>query len=286
MDALFLIDKPAGESSARAIVAVKKKLPRGTKVGHAGTLDPFATGLLVVLTGKATRLSDLFLKGDKTYEGTIRFGQKTSTADIEGEITETSRPPESLERIQAAAKTFEHAEYLQLPPMHSAVKIQGKKLYELARKGIEVERAPRRCRIDAFNVLDYQGTDARFRVKCGSGTYVRALAEDLASRLGTTAHLATLRRIASAPFELSRTADTAVIPMDAALDFWPNERKRECDASLLSRVKSGDARALGHFRKPDASLADSPHALYCEGKLIALLEWKPSGWGFSKVLLA
>lgn len=207
----LLVDKPEGISSAavierlqRALIALtgvrKRDLPA---MGHGGTLDPFATGLLVVAIGEGTKVLRYFLGSDKRYEGVIRFGETTIPGDPTEEISERSSSiPDGIEGIRSAAAAFTRGEYLQIPPMHSAKKRGGKPLYELARAGIEVEREPKACRILRFDIPEWNPPRARFDVACTSGTYIRVLAQDLGKRLGTVAMLDSLRRAASGSFEL------------------------------------------------------------------------------------
>mgnify|MGYP006425656293 CR=1 FL=1 len=207
LNGALLLDKPDGISSAGALNKLKgmlrsyglrsRDLP---KIGHGGTLDPFATGLLVVLVGHGTSLASHRLKDDKVYEGTIVFGEKTSSGDTETEVCERGIIP-SFEDIEAKAKSMEGA-YDQVPPMFSAKKIDGKRLYELARKGREVERAPVPCRLSQFSIYRTDHPhEVKFKVSCSSGTFIRTLAEDLANGLGTVAHLRTLDRLASGSFQ-------------------------------------------------------------------------------------
>jgi tRNA pseudouridine55 synthase len=200
---VLLLDKPLGISSNNALQKAKWLL-RAEKAGHTGTLDPLATGVLPICFGAATKFSQLHLDADKTYETTVRLGVRTSTADAEGEVIET-RPVtctpgqvvEVLDRFMGAIR--------QVPPMHSALKKDGKALYEYARDGESVEREPRDVVIHALELLDMQlqGDQPflRLRVTCSKGTYIRTLGEDIAAALGCGGHLVALRRVATGPFE-------------------------------------------------------------------------------------
>lgn len=206
----LLIDKPEGISSFgvieelqkayRARHGIKRKdLP---KYGHGGTLDPFATGLLVVCIGNAVKLSRYFLESTKEYRGEMLFGQTSISGDLTGEISERSTVlPESREAIQELATRLTLQPYLQTPPMHSAKKVDGRPLYELARQGKDIEREPKLCHLSDFVIESYDRTShlgsARFRVRCSSGTYIRTLAQDLARMLGTVGMLQSLTRTAS-----------------------------------------------------------------------------------------
>jgi len=213
LDGAVLIDKPAGPTSHDIVDLIRAQF-RIKKVGHCGTLDPNATGLLILLLGRATKLSEKLMADDKTYSGWIRFGTATNSYDADGEITETHPlPPLTLEQLNELAATFV-GDQMQTPPMVSAVKIDGVPLYKLARQGLEVERKPRLIHIYSFRFLDFQAPDARFRVACTKGTYVRTLAHELGLKVGCGAHLATLRRVTSGKF----AADDA-IPLEDLLKF-------------------------------------------------------------------
>ncbi|WP_337958779.1 tRNA pseudouridine(55) synthase TruB, partial [Rubrobacter naiadicus] len=195
----LLLDKPSGTTSARALDPVKRLLPRRTKVGHAGTLDPMASGLLVVLVGRATRLSRYVMDLPKTYLATARFGATSDTLDADGEIVEiegATLPPEA--EIRASLPGFT-GEILQTPPMVSALKVGGERLYDLHRRGISVEREPRRVRVERFELISFdpRRDEATFSITCGSGTYVRSLVSDLAASLGSAAYLTSLRRLST-----------------------------------------------------------------------------------------
>jgi tRNA pseudouridine55 synthase len=190
---LLLLDKPPGITSFKATYKIKRVL-NVKKTGHCGTLDPAATGLLLVLVGKATKLQDKLMKKDKIYTSSFLMGTLTDTYDLEGNIiAKNATTGIDIDKIKKAAKTFE-GEILQIPPMYSALKYNGKKLYELARQKIEVERKPRSVTIKKFDVLSYEENVVSLRIFCSSGTYVRALACDLGSILGCGASVKTLRR--------------------------------------------------------------------------------------------
>ena len=200
LDGAVLIDKPAGPTSHDIVDVVRSQF-RLKKVGHCGTLDPNATGLLIIVLGRATKLSEKLMSDDKVYSGWMRFGEATNTFDAEGDVTTTGPvPPLSIDRLNDEAAAF-LGDQLQTPPMVSAVKVDGVPLYKLARQGIEVERKPRLVHIYNFRFTDYQEPFAAFRVACTKGTYVRTLADDLGRKLGCGAHLATLRRLTSGKFD-------------------------------------------------------------------------------------
>ena len=203
MEGILLVDKPADHTSHDVIARLRGKL-RMKRIGHAGTLDPMATGLLIVLVGKATRVSQYLISLDKEYEGTIEFGKVTDTQDADGEVMET-RPVPALteEQVRAAMQTFLGDQY-QTPPMYSAIKIDGVPLYKSARKGEEVEREPRFIRVMNWDLTRFALPRIDFRLRCTKGTYVRTLAHDLGQKIGCGAHLAALRRTATDKFHISQ----------------------------------------------------------------------------------
>jgi tRNA pseudouridine55 synthase len=202
LDGAILIDKPAGPTSHDVVDAIRGQF-RIKKVGHCGTLDPNATGLLIIVLGRGTKLSEKLMSSDKVYEGTIKFGEATDSYDVKGELLSSLPvPPTTLEELNALAATFV-GDQMQTPPMVSAVKKDGVPLYKLARKGIEVERQARLIHIYNFKFSDYQEPIGRFRVACTKGTYVRSLAHELGQKLGCGAHLATLRRTVSGKFDVA-----------------------------------------------------------------------------------
>lgn len=196
-DDVLLIDKPAGITSFGVVARVRSRLSqqlgKKAKVGHTGTLDPFATGLMIILTGKECRNAMQYSKLDKEYEATIRLGQTSTTGDPEGELTTISGDQPQLSDVQVAVEQFV-GDIMQRPPMFSAIKINGRRAYDLARKGEAVEIPERPVRIHALQILDYTYPDLRIRVHVSSGTYIRTLAEDIGKALRTGAYCAELRR--------------------------------------------------------------------------------------------
>lgn len=196
LDGILLVDKPADWTSFDVVNFVRRRFLLD-KTGHCGTLDPFATGLLVILLGKATRLQDSLMAQNKIYTGTIQLGEETASGDLTSEVTARHEVPAfSLEELQMAADTF-LGDILQVPPMHSAIKIKGQPLYKLARKGREVERPARPVHIDRFSLSNLRLPEVDFEVHCSKGTYIRTLGVDLGAKLGCGAHLTALRRVAS-----------------------------------------------------------------------------------------
>ena len=193
---ILLVDKPQGITSHDVVDKIRR-LYGTRRVGHAGTLDPMATGLLIILVGKATKASQYLMSQEKEYIGQATLGTTTDSQDADGEITETKPVPEiSEQQIKDVLKSMLGDQH-QIPPMHSAKKVGGKKLYELARKGIEIEREPRFIRINLFNLEGWSSPNIQFRVQCTKGTYVRTLAFDIGHKLGPGAHLSMLRRTSS-----------------------------------------------------------------------------------------
>ena len=202
LDGAILIDKPAGPTSHDVVDAIRRRF-QIKKVGHCGTLDPNATGLLIIVLGRGTKLSEKLMGDDKVYEGTIKFGETTDSYDADGEITASLPvPPMALEQLNEEAAKFV-GDKMQMPPMVSAIKKNGVPLYKLARKGIEVEREPRLIHIYNFRFTQYQEPFGEFRVACTKGTYVRGIAYDLGKKLGCGAYLATLRRSVSGKFDVA-----------------------------------------------------------------------------------
>ena len=275
-DGLVVVDKPAGCTS-HDVVAKLRKAYGQRRVGHAGTLDPDATGVLLVGLGRATRLLRFLQEAGKSYRGRIVFGIATSTLDAAGEIVEQQPMPLARSDVEAAVTRFV-GEIEQLPPMVSAVKVGGRRLHQLARAGVDVERAPRRVRVDRFEVEDFEPgpyPEATVLVECGSGTYVRSLAADLGVALGGCAHLGLLRRLAIGSFTLAEShplEDVIANPDAAVLTLATAMRD-------LERIDVDDeqARAARHgIAFPAGALGErgaGPFALVAPGdELVAVYE--------------
>ena len=203
IEGVLLVDKPRGLTSHDVVYRLRRKLQL-KRIGHAGTLDPMATGLLVMLIGKATRISQFLMSVDKIYEGEITLGVVTNSQDAEGEVMETRPVPALTEAgVREAMKGFLGDQY-QTPPMFSAIKIGGVPLYKLARKGEEVEREPRFIRVAAFELTTFALPKLTFTLHCTKGTYVRTIAHDLGQKLGCGAHLSALRRTGSGQFTIAQ----------------------------------------------------------------------------------
>lgn len=206
MQGILIIDKPSGMTSHDVVEAVRRRFSM-KKVGHAGTLDPMATGVLILLLGKATKLSLKFMNLEKEYEAEMILGAVTDTGDVEGKVTETFEADTfdniKREEVEKVLSRF-HGRIKQVPPMVSAIKMKGKKLYELARKGIEVKREPREININKIELVNFDLPRITFRVSCSKGTYVRQLCEDIARSLGTGAYQSKLRRLRIGEFSVNQ----------------------------------------------------------------------------------
>jgi tRNA pseudouridine55 synthase len=210
LEGVLLIDKPTGMTSHDVVDRVRRIL-RMKRIGHAGTLDPMATGLLIMLVGKATKLSQYLMSLDKEYEGTIKLGETTDTQDADGDVVATRLLPALTEaQLREAMQTFVGDRY-QTPPMFSAKKLAGVPLYKLARKGQEVDREPRFIRVSQFELTRFGLPDFDVRLRCSKGTYVRTVAHDLGEKLGCGAHLATLRRTATDRFHIRQAVSLSVL---------------------------------------------------------------------------
>jgi len=221
LDGALLIDKPSGPTSHDVVDAIRRQF-RIKKVGHCGTLDPNATGLLIIVLGRGTKLSEKLMGDDKVYEGTMKFGETTDSYDSDGELVASLPvPPITLYELNTSAATF-IGDQMQVPPMVSAIKKNGVPLYKLARKGIEVEREPRLIHIYNFRFTDYQEPIATFKLASTKGTYVRSIAHDLGQKLGCGAHLTTLRRSVSGKFDV---ADAT--PLDTVLRLTAAELEKK-----------------------------------------------------------
>ena len=234
-EGVLLVDKPRGPTS-HDVVGRIRRLYGTRRVGHAGTLDPMATGLLVILVGKATKASAYLMSQDKAYEAELTLGVVTDSQDAEGEVRETHPvPPLDEAAIRAAMATMLGDQY-QTPPMHSARKVNGVPLYKLAHKGLEVEREPRFIRVESMDLLRWASPTLAFRTRCTKGTYVRTLGHDLGRKLGPGGHLSALRRTASG----SHTVEQAVT-LEALEQLSPEARR----ARLIPLAEAVPSGALG-----------------------------------------
>lgn len=268
---ILLLDKPAGISSNRALQIVKR-LFQAKKAGHTGSLDPFATGLLPICFGEATKVSTFMLDADKCYRATARLGEKTTTADSEGDVSETQTVPDLKEsQINSVFADF-HGPQTQIPPMYSALKKDGKKLYELARQGIEVERSARQLTIHKLELFEWNKPELVFDVCSSKGTYIRVLAEDIATKLGSCAYLTGLRRTRAGSFsiensmtieqlellvsrvDLKAQLDATLLPVDAALQDFPRLELSPVQAIEIDHGRPLNICELNVGDIPDAEL--------------------------------
>lgn len=288
LDAVLLLDKPVGLGSNAALQAAKR-LYRAEKAGHAGTLDPLASGLLPIMFGEATKFAQLVLDADKEYLARARLGVTTRTGDAEGEVL--ARRPVQVDAAAAerALPTF-RGEIEQVPPMFSALKQRGRPLYRLARRGESVTRAPRRIRVHALELLGLAGDTLELRVRCSKGTYIRTLVEDIGSALGCGAHLVSLRRIAASGFRIEEAVtldavqdadaegrDRLLLPLDRLLEVLP---RLDLPDALADRFARGQAVAL-----PQAP-AGRVRVYRDRGALLGVAEAGPDGLLHPRRLLA
>ncbi|MBI4675396.1 MAG: tRNA pseudouridine(55) synthase TruB [Chloroflexi bacterium] len=256
MNALFILDKPQDLSSHSAVHRIRK-ITGIERVGHAGTLDPLATGVLVVLLGSAVRLSEYIVDHDKKYRATIQLGVETDTYDATGNVIQTARPERgegsnvnvAPEEIRAVVASFV-GKLNQIPPAHSAIQIQGKRAYKLARQGVALEMEPRAVEIYSITLQELGPARLVLDVHCSKGTYIRSLAHDIGAKLGTGAHLAALRRTASGDFSIesshtleqlaaavaAETLAQLVLPMDLAIEHFDAVH---LDAAHARAVRNG-----------------------------------------------
>ena len=203
MEGIAVIDKPSGITSHDVVSFVRRRF-KIRRVGHAGTLDPLATGVLVILLGRSTKLFNKFVAFDKAYHATLLLGVTTTTADIEGQVLKQSSFDDvTKEQVEEIFRQFK-GEMKQTPPMVSAIKVKGQRLYELARNGIEVDREPRGIRIDLLKLVDFSAPRVKFYLECSKGTYVRQLAEDIGGILGCGACIAQIERTKVGPFSIEQ----------------------------------------------------------------------------------
>ncbi len=246
MDGVILFDKPAGITSHDVVAQVRRRFVKGVKVGHAGTLDPFATGLLLVLVGRATRVQRFLMGLEKSYETVARFGATSSTGDSEGELTETGVVPDGDLALPMGLVR-------QRPPAYSAIRVDGERAYKRARRGEEVELPEREVTVYAFDELAREGAVRTFAIRCSAGTYVRSLVADLGD-----AYCEQLRRTAIGPFDVAAANPERIVTLTDALAFLPEAQLAGDDARRASHGvavpdPAGSARAADeHVRLTDA----------------------------------
>ncbi len=271
VDGVLLLDKPTGFTSNAALQKARWLL-RAKKAGHTGTLDPLASGLLPLCFGEATRFAQRLLDAPKAYLATIRFGATTTTGDAEGEVRQTRPVAFARDDLEAVLRRFT-GELMQVPPMYSALKVDGQPLYRLARAGEEVERAPRRIVIHALECTGWQAPEATVSVRCSKGTYVRVLAEDIGEALGCGAHLAALRRTATGGFSLDGAVTLEVLAaMDEAGRLALLRPAAELVADMPRIVMEADAaRRFAHGQGvPVAGRPDGEYAMFDGPRLLGI----------------
>lgn len=280
---VLLLDKPVGLTSNQALQRAKR-LYRAEKAGHTGTLDPLASGLLPLCFGAATKFSQASLDADKAYRATLQLGERTASGDRETPVVERRPVDVTGERLRSVLQRFVGA-IVQVPPMHSALKKDGRALYDYARAGEEVERTPRQVRIDRIDIVAFESPRLEIDVTCSKGTYIRSLAEDIGQALGCGAHLAALQRTASGPLQLREAVgldtletlsetqrDALLRPADVLLAAWPELRLAAEEASrfltgLRRRVAAADAPAVRVYAEQPRAFLGSGHV--AAGELIA-----------------
>ena len=284
VDGIVLLDKPAGLSSTQALQRVRRAL-QAEKAGHAGTLDPMATGMLPLCFGQATKACGALLGQRKAYRATVRLGSATDTGDTEGKVVAQGAVPVlTTERVEAALKGL-RGDREQVPPMYSALKRDGRPLYELARRGVTVERAARPVTIERLDLLGHRDGDLEIEVVCSKGTYVRVLAEEIAGALGTVGHLVALRRLWVEPFPSGAMVTLERIDADLAAGHAAPEWLRPADVAFpdLPAVHLDETQSLrlrqGRALEPAPDLAGGPRwrAYDAAHGFLGLVEMGPDG---------
>ncbi|WP_300454453.1 tRNA pseudouridine(55) synthase TruB [Accumulibacter sp.] len=277
VDGVLLLDKPTGMTSNSALQAARR-LFSAAKAGHTGTLDPLASGLLPLCFGEATKFSLDLLVADKTYEAEMLFGVQTDTGDADGVIVRRCPVDFGLAEVEAVLPRF-RGPLEQIPPMYSALKRNGQPLYEMARRGVEVERAARAVTIHSLRVLGFSGHRCRLRLTCSKGTYVRTLAEDLAAALGCAAHLTALRRVAVGVLDV-----VEAVPLDQLAALSEDERGewlRTPDTLLQSlpaiQLDSDAGHRFVHGNAFSAAAEAGKYRVYSEGRLLGIGDVDGSG---------
>jgi len=284
MDGLLIVDKPQGMTSADVVRVVKRRLH--CKTGHLGTLDPFASGVLPLCLGEGTKVAQFLNTADKAYTGTIRLGRGTDTGDLTGTVTEMAPLPEvSAGQLEQVAAQF-LGERLQTPPMYSAIKRGGMPLYKLARQGIEVERAPRRVRIDRLELCLQAAGAIGFSVACSKGTYIRVLAQEVAGMLQSVGHLEVLRRTRFGSFSIEEATTLEAWEHGAGTILGVREslrdlREIQLDALAAARVHRGDTLLLTAL--PPGQPNEIAKLLGPGGDVVAVVAMAPRSWRFARV---
>ena len=287
MNGFLIANKPTGTTSSNVVVFVRKRLPKGTAIGHGGTLDPEASGVLPLCIGKATRLFDYIIDKKKTYVAEIQLGQITDTQDATGQVLEEREVNVGEAELCAALPQF-IGEIEQIPPMYSAIKRDGKRMYQLARKGEVVELEPRKCRVDDVRFVECTGENRyRIEVDCGKGVYIRTLCHDIGAALGCGAHMATLERTKAGVFDLEHALtreqidalaqegrlEEALIPLDAPLGHLPEIHVGE---DARHAVLNGNPLKKRWLDKPAPKDAEAIR-IYLSGEFAGIGKTEPDG---------
>lgn len=286
-DGIILIDKEEGMTSFDVVKAIRRLL-KVKKVGHAGTLDPFATGLLIILLGQGTKLSNYLMAGDKVYQATMRLGVETDTQDLTGRVLKRGLVPElEPEFIRKVARRFV-GDIEQAPPLFSAVNYRGKRAYELARKGIKIDLQKRTVKVHSLAITSIDLPEVSMKVTCSRGTYVRSLAADLGKELGPGAHLKSLRRFCSGPFSVKdalslekvehlsrdRIVPESIIPLHKAL---PEMKQAKVEGSMAQRIRNGHQPGCDEVAMADLPRSFEGYMKLVEGEgLVAIAKVHPS----------
>ena len=288
LDGILLVDKPADITSAGVVREVKRRL-RVAKIGHLGTLDPFATGLLPLALGEGTKVVSFLSQGEKSYVGIIALGRLTDTLDATGEVVARATVPSLAAGIlEEVARRF-RGTIEQVPPMFSALKRGGIPLYELARKGVDVDREPRQVHIESLSLSVASAEEISISVRCSKGTYVRSLACDIAGALGTVGHLASLRRTTFGSFEVASAIPLGSVTADGELPIISPRvalaglREIEIDAQLATCIRKGQQAAVASL-----SAVPSPSEIakvLCDEELVALVGEDEGRWRIQRVFL-
>ena len=283
MNGLLIIDKPPGMTSFDVVRQVRR-MTKTRRVGHAGTLDPMATGVLPVAVGTATRLIEYLMAGDKAYRATLKLGSATDTQDSDGQVLEEkSWQDVDLASVSAAVENF-IGDFEQLPPMYSALKKDGQPLYKLARQGIEVDREPRRVHVESLTIDEYSPPYMTFTVTCSKGTYVRTLCHEIGQILGCGAHMTDLRRLSCGRFDLAASHPLQVfkelseqgraLPFLSLADILADWKALTVDGVILKRLQNGVAPHMADL-KGDEPVAGDKVRFIAEDKLVAVARYTP-----------
>ena len=287
LDGILLVDKPAGITSAGVVREVKHRL-RVAKIGHLGTLDPFATGLLPLALGEGTKVVSFLSQAQKSYVGVIALGRSTNTLDATGEVVARAAVPPLADGVLEDVARRLRGAIEQVPPMFSALKRGGIPLYELARKGVDVDREPRLVRVESLSLAVASAEEISISVRCSKGTYVRVLACDVAIALGTVGYLASLRRTAFGSFEVSaaipleKVMPGAELPILSPRVALAGLRELEVDEQLAARIRKGQQAAAGRLSATPTP-AELAKVVNSGGKLVALVGEDEGRWRIQRV---